>query len=271
MNPADLKKQIETWINSEGYPLEYKAYSALKSQIPSTDLGSYIESSDGVYREIDVCAQQSHVDLETHRTFLARIICECKFSKKNPWVLLYGVPGSRMSVVEWTHTPRSKLLHSFPTGMSKYLYGELQDISFFSEGGDLAHNLVQANMKKESGRDHAYDSLRKITHSAWDVIERMEAAIGTELYVFVFPCLVVDTPLFAAVWDARSSKICVREISYGRMCWHGCRSGTNVDVVHAKALDEYAAVVGRSMMATMRFLRTLVEHGPDVQIPDSNS
>ena len=54
-------------------------------------------------------------------------------------------------------------------------------------------------------------------------------------------------------------RVTAREINYGRVCWQGCRLGTNVDVVRASAIDEYAQVLDDSFLIIMRTLRTFFE------------
>ena len=126
----------------------------------------------------------------------------------------------------------------------------------FAEGFALAHSIVQAHVSENDRRDRAYDALGKIAHAGWDYVDAM-GGTATRWYATAFPCLVVDPPLLAANYDANTDGVRAKEIKYGRLYWRGCRHGTNVDVVQASAVQEYAELVSSSFVNTMRVLRAL--------------
>jgi len=254
---SDLRAKVEEWLNSQGYPLEYRTYWALyRHFLGKTTLGAYVRPEAGDAREVDVSAYETHIIHGTTKGLHLRLLCECKYSKDKPWVLLYGNMESSSYFADWAHTPRSKAIET-PPNLSQEQITHLTKAYHFSEGLWDAHSIVQA-FGERGGRDPAYDSLRKITHAAWDYLE----GFGDTMKGWVemaFPCLVVDGPLLAAGFDPKAGRIWAKEIKYGRLCWQGCRNGTKVDIVHASALDEYADKVSDSFMTIMQLLVEL--HG----------
>jgi len=248
---TDVFAKVADWLNTQGYPLEYRTYWSFFGKFGgSCGLGSYIETTDGTAREIDVYAYQTHLELEKGIGFHLRVICECKYSRDKPWILLYGNLDKSWIVTDWMHTPRSRRLYEMPNLSDARVKGLLQKLekSFhFSQGVHLAHNLVQA-FSKPGEQDSAYNSLRKITHAAWDFLRISEETLKTRIYEMVFPCLVVNGPLMGAWFDPTTGLIKAQEVKYGRVCWQGCRNGTNVDVVHESALEEYAKKVDHSFL-----------------------
>ena len=83
--PDDRAKAgVEKWLNSQGYPLEYKTYGALWPYFHGqAGLGMHVLAEGDQPREIDVYAQRTQPDLDQGKAFLLRIICECKYSKHN--------------------------------------------------------------------------------------------------------------------------------------------------------------------------------------------
>lgn len=248
-------------MNSQGFRLEYRAFAALWRRFPGhCRLDDYFVSADGAPCEIDVTAQLSHWQIQRGYGFLLRVLCECKYSKSKPWVLLYGNSDPSWLISDWLHVPRTAALRDMPK-LSEEQAKELQKAFHFSEGIWLAHSIVQAHTDGEQDRrGRAFDSLRKIAHAAWEFLDTA-AAGATKLYGMAFPCLVLDGPLYAASFDPTTEKVQAREISYGRLCWTGCQNGTTVDVVRADAVEEYAEKLNESFITIMRVLRWVHEPG----------
>jgi hypothetical protein len=249
-NPKpDDPAAVENWLNSHGCRLEYRTYMAFRrnAMLGDSGLGMYVESESGEAREIDVytCDMKHGDNFDSH--LFVWVICECKYSKGMPWVLMQGNLYKSGYFTDWLHTPRSAALQK--PNFSQEEVEELRKSFHFAEGTYLAHNVLQADLGQKQAKskqlDYAYDALRKISYGAWDLIRRGES-LGANIYEVVFPCLVVDGPLFCAIFNPDTKQFQAIRIPYGRVCWQGCRNGTNVDVVCADALDEYAKKVGES-------------------------
>jgi hypothetical protein len=248
------KAGVEKWLNGHGCRLEYRTYMAFRRNaiLGTAGLGMYVESESGEAREIDVYTYDTTHSDNFGSGVHVRVICECTYSKDKPWVLLYGNLHKSWYMVDWLHTPRSTALERPP----KFTQEEVMELTksfHFTEGTYLAHNIMQAHLgQKRAAKgerlDYAYDALRKITYAAWDFVRSGEP-LGPKMYEMVFPCLVVDGPLFGAIFDPKTEQFQATRLKYGRVCWQGCRNGTNVDVVCADALDEYAKKVEASFQA----------------------
>lgn len=256
------KAAVEKWLNNQGCRLEYRTYMAFRRNaiLGTAGLGMYVQSESGEAREIDVYTYDTTLSDNLDSVVHVGVICECTYSKGKPWVLLYGDLHKSSYIGDWVHTPRSAALNRPP----KFSPEEVEDLTksfHFTEGTYLAHNIMQAHREPEKtaeqrargdkpkarGKrlDYPYDALRKITYAAWDFIRSGES-LGPNMYEMVFPCLVVDGPLFAAGFDRETEQFQATRIKYGRVCWQGCHNGTNVDVVCAEFLDEYAKKVEES-------------------------
>ena len=253
---SGVEAKVEDWLNQQGYPLEYKTYNALRKHFTHSGLGAYVPTEDKIFREIDVFAQKKVVPDPRSGGFIARVQIECRHSREKPWVLLCGNPDLTLSPLEWGQTPRTGALEQIPD-MSEEQVEELRGTFHFAEGHYLAHNIVQAFARTETdNRDRAYDALQKVANGAWDCARWWDSLDAT-LYAMIFPALVVEGPLLAASYSPLAQRVVAREISFGRVWWRGCRSGTNVDVVQSSALDEYAEQVSGSLTTILRVLQEL--------------
>jgi hypothetical protein len=250
------KAAVETWLNSHGSRLEYRTYMAFRKYVPfgTAGLGQYVHSDSEDPREIDAYTYCTASADDLNSAVSLRVLCECKYSKDKPWVLLYGNRNRSSWITDWFHTPRSAALKLHPK-FSQQETMELTKTFHFTQGQWLAHTITQTHLdpdnlasqgQKQNGKckhpDYAYDALRKITYAAWDFVKGGEA-LCDRMYEMVFPCLVVDGPLFDATFDPKTEQFHATRIKYGRVCWQGCHNGTNVDVVCAEFLEEYAKMV----------------------------
>jgi hypothetical protein len=230
-----LNDQVAEWLSSHGLRLEYAVHAAFRRAGLAAALSNYVESADGKFREIDVTAHSRGSNS------LLKVMCECKYSKAKPWVLLHtGLVSD--PVLDWFMTPKSKSLQKSDT---ETFAKSVKDSWHFSNKVRVSHTVVEAFKKDSDGRDFAFDSLQKISNAVWDWAECNEDSPD----LIGIPCLVVDSPLFIASLDPESDKFIVDETPMGRISWSGCRKGTIVDVVQASALDAYAAKITATFKA----------------------
>ena len=246
-----LEEKLIDWLGSEGYRLEYLAHKAFVDAGVKSVLGHYVESSEGKPREIDVMAFLATSGRDP--VLLARVLCECKYSRRQPWVLLASGLNPDL-FLDWYSTPQSRSVREHSHRVDQYA-DVLHQCWHFAEGHKLAHNLLQAFGSKN--RDTAFNSLQKIANAAWDCVETAERR-GKEAHVVAFPCLVVDAPLYFAWFDFEADQFAVKRVPYGRVSWSGCRSGTLVDVVHADALSDYAEATRNTFERVLQVVEGLL-------------
>jgi hypothetical protein len=234
-----LSTKVADWLAKEGYVLEYRTHQAFGKAGLKATMGHYLDGPAGNQREIDVTAlvQASDPNVST----IIRILCECKYSSEKPWVLLDS--GLRANVFsDWHSLPQSANLRAkaaYIEGFARWLVESWH----FSLDRTFAHSLVQ--VFRSGNHDVAYDALKKIANAAWDWADH-PARSDANVCLIAIPALVVDAPLFSARYAADEGRFIVDEVSMGRLSWSGCRGGTVVDVVSARALDEYAEAVKKT-------------------------
>ncbi len=235
-----LTNKVEDWLGCEGYRLEYITHKALNDVGLTTVMSNYVESADGSLREVDITASLMP-DPEMTKLTSVRLMCECKYSVDKPWILLQsGIPANL--ACDWLSLPKSPLLHEISEDIEKYarlLFGSWH----FDCGQYFAHNLVQAFRK--NNRDIAFDSLRKIANAAWDYVETPHRR-GAKAYLIAIPSIIVEAPLYWACFDHEKHQFVAKEVPYGRLSWGGCRNGTIVDIVHVRAINEYANTIRKT-------------------------
>lgn len=228
-----LSTKVADWLAKEGYVLEFRTHQAFQRAGLHATMGHYLDDPAGNQREIDVTVLVEGT--EPNAPTLIRVLCECKYSSDKPWVLLDS--GLRANMfADWHSLPQSPNLRAKAPHIEEVARW-LVDSWHFSLDRTFAHSLLQ--VFRSGNRDVAYDSLRKISNAAWDWTEYAARSDTTRCFIAI-PTLVVDAPLFSARYAADEGRFMVNEVSMGRLSWSGCRGGTVVDVVAARALNEYA-------------------------------
>ncbi|MFO0797900.1 MAG: hypothetical protein U0804_10500 [Gemmataceae bacterium] len=249
---ATLEAKVSEWLSTEGYRLEYLTSKAFRDAGLRTTMSYHVESEEGKRRELDVTAMSKNSSEE--RPVVARVVCECKYSKEHPWVLLtQGLKAHFWA--DWVSVPKSTPLRE-TTSLTKQAKATLEGCWHFDARHVFAHGLVQA-MKKDN-RDIAFDSLQKIANAAWDCAEAPERR-GFPAHIFVIPCIVVEAPLFLSWYNHDAGRFEVKPTKIGRLSWSGCREGTLVDVVHIDGLAEYAVEVKRTLDTVVQVVEGITE------------
>ncbi len=247
----NLANKVEEWLGCEGYRLEYITHKALEEVGLITEMSNYVESANGSLREIDVTACLGS-DLGIAKSTLVRLMCECKYSVDKPWILLQsGIPANLWC--DWLSLPKSPDLHEISEDIEKYA-PSLSGSWHFAGEQYFAHNLVQAFRK--NNRDMAFDSLKKIANAAWDYVETPHRR-GAKAYLIAIPSIIVEAPLYWACFDHEKHQFVVKEVPYGRLAWGGCRNGTLVDIVHARAINEYANTIRKTFSILINVIMSL--------------
>lgn len=247
----NLTNKVEEWLGKEGYRLEYITHNALKGVGLRPVMSNYVESANGLSREIDVTARITS-DLEVAKPATVCLMCECKYSVDKPWILLQsGLPANIKC--DWGALPKSPDLDKISGDIEKYARFLCGSWHFAIEQY-FAHNLVQAFRK--NNRDIAFDSLKKIANAAWDYVETPHR-LGVNAYIIAIPSIIVEAPLYCASFDHEKDQFAVKKVPYGRLSWGGCRNGTLVDIVHARAINEYANAIRKTFEVLINIIMSL--------------
>ena len=229
-----LTSKIEDWLSKQGCLLECRTHDAFERVGFGTQVSTYINNSDGVPREIDVLAQTGY-HCGTHSYVSVNFVCECKYSANFPWVVMDSKPAFKLFRY-FDMLPRSVHLRELKLPWQVGCY-------HFSENSCFGHTVLQA-FRPNDKPDLAYQSLHKIANAAWDLARDPKQG-DSSLFpanhaAYVFPCIVVDAPLFVATLDADQQRFTVREVNRYRLAWAGAAGGTLVDILRADDLEAYA-------------------------------
>jgi hypothetical protein len=242
----DLEGKVGDWLAKQGYRLEYHAYEVFRRAGLRPAMSSYVVTSDGTPREIDVSVevQGSSESFEAESVLL----CECKYLPGSPWVVMKSPEGLGWSDF-WKHLPKSPVLQ--PPSLAPVAPPPRISSEYLTRySRHIGHTLIQAKLDQraniDQGRDVAFNALQKIANAAWD-----RAAEGTSRtttpFKFVFACLIVDGPLFESWVDPSTATFEVRPVQWSAIAWKGCQSGTLVDIVAKDALDGYASTMADTL------------------------
>jgi hypothetical protein len=156
-------------------------------------------------------------------------------------------------LLDWLSIPKAPHLQEMSYRIKESGSHELLKGSWhFAQKQYLSHTIIQAF--KKNNRDDAFDSLQKISNASWDSAEAAERNAAL-VDIVVIPCLVVQAPLFLAYLDYDAGHFATTQVTYGRLSWSGCRSGTMIDVIHVSALSDYANAVKLTFGKVVELLR----------------
>ena len=92
---SSLVERLTKWMNSEGYPTEFRTTNIFRRHGFHARQGEYVEGKEDTKREIDVI---SSVSVDTDFGFLRiSYVVECKWSSDKPWII-FTSPTNTMAV-----------------------------------------------------------------------------------------------------------------------------------------------------------------------------
>lgn len=234
-----LVDNIKSWLEKEGYPLEFKTANIFKKYKFSTQQSYFTRNEKNEPREIDVLATKN---IQIGKKYL-RIehIVECKWSKDKPWILFKAdetnqfapsaliaqlIASDEGNALTWLNAGR-KELHSLSLFQGKgFTFSGRQA---FTKGQDLFYSSVQGVISKCLDITRFYN---KYEHESFEEL----------LPVVTFPIIIVDGDIFEAEYDNISNELHYEKVKNTRLIWKGNEGRTLhtiVDVVSVSHLDEF--------------------------------
>jgi hypothetical protein len=171
-NSASLVDRVTSWLNSEGYPTEFRAANTFQKYGFHTRQATYVRGDvEGSKREIDVLAS---ITVHASWGFLRiAYVAECKWSADKPWVVFTSPTHQMAPSACIAQTISSKLgeailwavagdeslqsLHMFSTPMAGGVGGR----QAFSKGNDVFYSAVQAAVSNSTSYIAEYDQGRR--------------------------------------------------------------------------------------------------------------
>ena len=237
---GQLDERVLAWLESEGYPLEFRTARILRDCHFGVDQGKHYRAEDGGPREIDVVGE---VCTEEDGTFL-RIshYIECKWSKGYPWVVFASehaaiAPSACVAQTQGNDLARATLW---------CLAGDadLHQSSIFATPRRVGFGGRQAFTK---AKDQFYSAMQGIvgaTQSEVAATTRPDLGLADELAYgeIGLPVIVIDGELFEAFWDESSHRMKVEPRTHIRLHWQGSSAWhlrASVDIVTVESLEPF--------------------------------
>jgi hypothetical protein len=238
---TNLLRRVRSWLNSEGYPTEFRTASIFQKHGFHVSQGTYVPGdAEGLKREIDVLA--SITERASSGFLRISYIVECKWSADKPWVV-FASPTTRMApsaciaqtisselgeAIVWA-IAGNKTLHSLQTFLTpeKGGFGGRQA---FSKGNDAFYSAVQAAVGNSTSYVTEYDRRHR------------EKGTIPEAGVVAFPIVLVDGDIFLAYFDADLGEVKIEMTDHVRCHWRGSPSWgllATVDVVSMHHLEVF--------------------------------
>jgi hypothetical protein len=214
---SDIKKSVEDFINSEGFPLEmYVAREFRKAGFTTYQSSIYLDPETKKEREIDITAYMPRVYLNT--SFNIKIIIECKVAL-SPWILFSG-DNSDLEKLE---------IHNFYCSnyAGNILLQRLTDSegfsnrNWFKQNIESGYGLTEVNTKKSKAEEYdlkySYKALTSILNALKYEKQTDRSPYQRDINICI-PIIVIDGRLFKCCLDS-DDEIKVDEISEGQIIY----------------------------------------------------
>ena len=289
MENDDYTSKVLAWLDTEGYPLEFRTAHEFKTAGFEVLQGEYLGRGDGsAPREVDVTAFKSILD----REHLVRVhhLIECKVSRNKPWVVFtspkrlssaacaaqsIGSDLGRAALWAIAGSPdlASMSLFTSPTrsgfnGRQATLSGHRREEPEAATGDQLSRKSAAGEQQsKKSNVDHFYNSMQSVTSLAtllareYDHEERPALELPFAC-IAVFPVVVVDGRLFESWYDGAAGNMLVEERQHIRIHWRGAAAWhhhATIDIVAADFMKDFA----RARSSEVSCLLTLMARARD--------
>ena len=182
----DIKKEIDKWLKSQGYPLEMKVASELRNAGFNVHLSHYYSDPENeTIREIDVVATYPEYTGCLDISF----VIECKVSKKNPWLLFSTAHTLEGFNRLFAFCINSDSARGALVGKDVETFIKLP---WMKKKGRTAYGITQAFT---SGEDMTFKATTSVLTAAIARKRKLNKQ-SWKPFVFVFPIIIVDSALF---------------------------------------------------------------------------
>ena len=156
---TDLMEKLAAWMNSEGYPTEFRTANIFRKYGFHTTQGEYIKGAEDTKREIDVLARNTY---DRDFGFIrACYVAECKWALNKPWVVFVSL-STRMATSALAAQTISSILGSAVmwviAGHEKL---KSMDTFLVPERGGFGGRQAFS-----TGRDHFYSAMQSVVANA---------------------------------------------------------------------------------------------------------
>ena len=209
----DIKREVEEWLKTTGYPLEMEVARSLQTSGFSISRSDYFEDSDTEkWRETDVIAYEGKTNGNNQLVF--GLIAECKGKPDEPWVMFSEEDNypKALSIGRRATSKEGKSLLAILAQDKKFA-----DLPIFSVFDRPGYNLT---VKKSNNKDLdiAYGALDSVLKATTGLVGRVDSVTVPNVIPFVWPVIVINAPLFESYLDAKG-ELQVNQIEKGQLIW----------------------------------------------------
>jgi hypothetical protein len=238
-----LLARVGSWLESEGYPLEFATAAEFRRVGLDVRQAEYTkQSGDRPRREVDVVAHLTRRGVSNLRI---EFVVECKWSAEKPWVLFASPDGM---------TPAACVTQSFGSQLAELLAwkeagcSDLAKMSLFRQLGRTSFGGRQAFSKSA---DVVFDALRAVTGNAYALAREYDGTAVRpqrnglpEWGTMTVPVIVVEGRLFEA-FDSGGT-MGLEEVDASRVHFRGAEGrGHGIATVHIVRANALRGFVDR--------------------------
>lgn len=261
--PPLLADKIKGWLNSQGYPLEFRTAAAVKSAGMRVFQGYYVTEQDSSQtREIDVLGK---IDTSSNPYLEVGLVVECKWSRDKPWVVFTSRDTGMAPSACIAQTIASRLgqaaMHCLAADP------ELAKLEIFQRNDRNGFGGRQV-FEQEKGTDHFYAAIQSVVGKALAYARGFDHETGKpneipESGCLAFPLIVVEGELFESFYDADRGEVVVTPADVVRLHWRGAdahRWIATVDIVRSNALARAMSARSKEFLKLGTAAKAVVEN-----------
>lgn len=236
---SNVTTKIREWLENQGYPLEMRVARCFRDAgFHVIQAHLYADPETGTQREIDLVARFPEITGGLKLTFTV----ECKKSADKPWLLFSSPTTLEGRNVLFSYSVNSESAREilidkfmdFGTGGQTLL-----DFPWVRKSGQIGYGITQAFT---NGEDATFKASTGALKAA--IAQKLETAEDSwSPFVFSFPVIVVDGPLFQCSLQDDGS-VAIDQIENGELFFPlsiANEPGTCIHVVTAGSLSQFAA------------------------------
>jgi len=239
----NLEKNILDWLNSEGFPLEYRCANVFRKWKFETFQGRYVNDyKTNTPKEIDVIAQRT---FDVNDSFLRIMyLTECKWSADKPWVIFTDTNSKISPSACITQSISSNIVDSILWLLANDK--EIQKLSMFETPDRPGFNGKQVFSKQN---DLVYSTLQSTISACYSEKKFYEKYVKKQQDIYshgtlIFPIIVIEGKLFETYFDAQKEEMVIKEQKKMRLHWKGSEARnlhSTIDIVTIEELDNYVS------------------------------
>ena len=253
-------RQVEEWLDREGYPLEYQCASAFQAEGLRVFQGTFAQiPRDGNPKQIDVVADAT---VSCGERFLRiSTVVECCSSAEKP-IIIFTDPFARMA-------PEACIAQTIGSDIGDALMWLLRGEDSLKRLAIFATPEIPGFTGRQafSSEDTFYQEIDDLVQACSALVTEADRAKKPRNYIqdfglVTFPTIVIDSKLLEASYNSSTRRLELVEVSKSRIHWRGSGSHpliSTIDVITLEALPDFARERASDCRTLLPHLATQLE------------